>query len=71
MSKVLLDPHSEAIVKLIERLEPHREEIERLFKEQVDSAPVVGFLPQFFELRRKELLGPLGVQLGISRQGKR
>lgn len=70
MSKVLLDPHSEAIVRLIEILEPRREEIERLFRENVDSTPVVGFLPQFFELRKRDLLGPLGVLLGVAKQRK-
>lgn len=70
MSKVLLDPHSEAIVRLIEILEPHREEIERLFRENVDSTPVVGFLPQFFELRKRDLLGPLGALLGVVKQRK-
>lgn len=70
MSKVLLDPHNEAIVKLIEVLEPHREEIARLFRENIDSAPVVGFLPQFFELRKRDLLGPLGALLVVVSQRK-
>lgn len=56
MSRAPTPDDSRAVLSLIAALEPFREDVERVFRRELDRSPVVGWLPQCFELHKRGLL---------------
>jgi hypothetical protein len=56
MSKASTSDDSREVLNMIAALEPFREDVERVFRRELDPSPVVGWLPQCFELHKRGLL---------------